>query len=455
MYFKLSLNTFGGEVFRLKRSTTANHIIPTKNKGSINTKDYKATIKSTRTFCKIEYIRNELSDPQIIKLDYVYYTPLSVPIYPFDEGAYLFRPLWPSKQASRYDSFKSYETYNGKIVNQIRLYGGQLDTIITGHDMNDFLEIETQLHGLNWNLFGMDVVLRVTNENIKSNKKFYTDSMCMQMMERIKDHRPTYNLLLYQPIASNFYPVGHGIYVKDDHLTMELLNDRSQSGSSLKDGQVELMIQRKLYHDDAKGLSEALNERIGSGYFAKGIPVTTIHHLRVYNSTLPKIEKISSRFMQKEIDNPLQYIFGSFSYIPSKTTPRLYSNKSPIKLELPSDIKLVIQPQYDGKIFMRLENTVDLLSNYASYDINVKDLADQLAAMTLTKLKSIQEVSMTGLYSMDEMKQKKRWRALDFDTPDPDYTTDLTQITLGPQRIRSFYLDFESSQTEVQNLESF
>jgi len=38
------------------------------------------------------------------------------------------------------------------------------------------------------------------------------------------------------------------------------MNDRSQGGSSLNKGEIELMIQRRILHDDDRGLGEALNE---------------------------------------------------------------------------------------------------------------------------------------------------------------------------------------------------
>ena len=71
----------------------------------------------------------------------------------------------------------------------------------------------------------------------------------MELQKRVKDHRDTYDLKLYEPIAINYFPVGHGIYIKDDKITLELLNDRSQGGTSLEDGHVELMINRRGYHD--------------------------------------------------------------------------------------------------------------------------------------------------------------------------------------------------------------
>lgn len=38
------------------------------------------------------------------------------------------------------------------------------------------------------------------------------------------------------------------------------MNDRTQGGSSLNPGEIELMIQRRILHDDNRGVEQALNE---------------------------------------------------------------------------------------------------------------------------------------------------------------------------------------------------
>lgn len=38
------------------------------------------------------------------------------------------------------------------------------------------------------------------------------------------------------------------------------MNDRAQGGSSLKNGRIELMINRRVYFDDDCGMGEGLNE---------------------------------------------------------------------------------------------------------------------------------------------------------------------------------------------------
>ena len=38
---------------------------------------------------------------------------------------------------------------------------------------------------------------------------------------------------------------------------------------------------------------------------------------------------------------------------------------------------------------------------------------------------------------------RKKWKANDFDTPEPDYTPNTTNVELTPQRLRSYIIEFD------------
>ena len=71
-----------------------------------------------------------------------------------------------------------------------------------------------------------------------------------------------------------------------------VMTDRAQGGSSLRSGQLEVMLHRRLFNDDAFGVGEALNETaFGTGLVVRGqhrvliCEVTCIHFilfLRIY-----------------------------------------------------------------------------------------------------------------------------------------------------------------------------
>lgn len=56
-----------------------------------------------------------------------------------------------------------------------------------------------------------------------------------------------------EPVAGNYYPVNSRIYIKDNNYQMTVLNDRSQGGTSLVDGQIELMVSSVYSKEVIKG----------------------------------------------------------------------------------------------------------------------------------------------------------------------------------------------------------
>jgi lysosomal alpha-mannosidase len=90
---------------------------------------------------------------------------------------------------------------------------------------------------------GKEVVSRFTTD-LQTDGLFYTDSNGRELLERKRNYRPTWNLDLTEPESGNYYPVTSKILIRDTTRQQEVavLNDRSQGGSSLNDGQVELMV---------------------------------------------------------------------------------------------------------------------------------------------------------------------------------------------------------------------
>lgn len=95
-------------------------------------------------------------------------------------------------------------------------------------------------------------------------------------MKRKIDTRESFNYTVTEPVSANYYPVNSHIYLKNPTgKQMTLLVDRSQGGASLKDGHLELMVHRRLLHDDGYGVDEALNETA----YGRGLVVRGTHYL--------------------------------------------------------------------------------------------------------------------------------------------------------------------------------
>lgn len=88
---------------------------------------------------------------------------------------------------------------------------------------------------------GREIVTRF-DTNIESNGVFYTDANGREILKRRRDHRDTWPVNMLEKIAGNYYPVTTKIAIEDANHRMAILTDRSQGGSSLYDGSIELMV---------------------------------------------------------------------------------------------------------------------------------------------------------------------------------------------------------------------
>ena len=102
----------------------------------------------------------------------------------------------------------------------------------------------------------METILRITVPQINQNKIFYTDSNSLYMNKRKLNHRKYYQFTFLEPVTENYYPVNSAIFIEDGNLRATLMNDRSQGGSSLNPGEIEVLISRNWYVGDHKGLHE-------------------------------------------------------------------------------------------------------------------------------------------------------------------------------------------------------
>jgi lysosomal alpha-mannosidase len=118
---------------------------------------------------------------------------------------------------------------------------------------------------------GKELILRYTSSEIASGTEFQTDSLGRQLLTRVRDYRPTFEINQTEPEAQNYYPVATNIIIQDDSHQMAVLPDRPQGGSSLASGSLELMLHRRLLDDDAFGVGEPLDEEaFGCGLVAAG-----------------------------------------------------------------------------------------------------------------------------------------------------------------------------------------
>ncbi|KAI8018947.1 putative alpha-mannosidase [Camellia lanceoleosa] len=195
-------------------------------------------------------------------------------------GAYVFRPNGSFPIASK--GHITFTVLRGPIFDEVhQSFGSWIHQITRVYKENEHAEVEFTVGPIPIDDgIGKEIVTRVTTA-MKSNKTFYTDSSGRDFLERIRDYRADWNLEVNQPVAGNYYPINLGIYMKDDSKEFSILVDRSVGGSSIVDGQLELMLHRRLLNDDSKGVAEALNETVCIHDKCTGLTVQGKYYLRI------------------------------------------------------------------------------------------------------------------------------------------------------------------------------
>ena len=59
-------------------------------------------------------------------------------------------------------------------------------------------------------------------------------------------------------VLGNYYPVTESAYIEDDKTRLTLLVDHASGVSSLQEGWLEVMVDKRTMHDDARGMGEGV-----------------------------------------------------------------------------------------------------------------------------------------------------------------------------------------------------
>ncbi|GAA50092.1 lysosomal alpha-mannosidase [Clonorchis sinensis] len=202
-------------------------------------------------------------------------------------GAYIFHP---EKEAIGWTDAET-EIEDGPCVQELQVTYYEWATMVVRHYNDERLEIEWTVGPIpdNYGTESREVIIRYsvvgdTPELRPATKgEFFTDSSGRRLIRRLRTSN------LQDPIASNYYPVINRILIKgagetspgnfeskSPPLALAVYTDRPQGGSSLEEGQLELMLHRRLIRDDRLGVNEALMEQ---GVDNRGSVVRGVHWL--------------------------------------------------------------------------------------------------------------------------------------------------------------------------------
>lgn len=189
------------------------------------------------------------------------------------------------------------------------------------------------------------------------------------MQKRVLNYRPTWTLQVSQPVSGNYYPVNEMIKIVDENTKRQfvVINDRSQGGSSYREGEIELMIHRRILRDDGRGVGEPLNEL---DYDGQGLRAKIKHY-----ALFEDVDSDLPRLIQYHLDLPL------ISFIANSKYQEFLKNPSEKELELENDfvgkefvknsIKILNENEYLIRVSnINEKNSNDIIFDTSKYNIN-------------------------------------------------------------------------------------
>ncbi|KAJ1407827.1 Glycosyl hydrolase family 38, C-terminal [Sesbania bispinosa] len=392
------------------------------------------------------YVNIRSSVEEQVELSYLYYSGYNGTNQkdPQNSGAYIFRPNG------------TYPINHERQVPVTVLHGPVLDEV--HQRINPWIYQITRLHKGKEHVevefivgpipiedgIGKEVATQIST-TMETNKTFYTDSNGRDFIKRIRDYRTDWDLEVNQPIAGNYYPINLGIYIKDNRTEFSVLVDRSIGGSSLEDGQIELMVHRRLLLDDSRGVAEALNETDCVADDCRGLTVQGKYYYRI--DPLGEGAKWRRTFGQ-EIYSPLLLAFSekddkddwmnshvpTFSGIDSSYT-------------LPDNVVIITLQELDnGEVLLRLAHLYEIEEDK---DLSVMASVELKKLFPGKKIKEVKEMNLSANQERTEMERKKlAWKiegssGNGFVSRGGPVDPKELDVELAPMEIRTFIIYFD------------
>lgn len=392
-----------------------------------------------------QYINSKTSVNKLLEQTYIYYRGDDGSKDLQASGAYIFRPngTYPIEPEGQL----SFTILRGPLLDEVHqrinpwIY--QVTRVYKG---KDHAEVEFTVGPIPVDDgFGKEVVTQITS-NMISNKSFYTDSSGRDFIERIRDYRKDWNLEVNQPVAGNYYPINLGIYMKDNSSELSILVDRSVGGSSIADGQLELMLHRRLIVDDSRGVDEALNETVCVLEKCEGLTIVGKYYLRI--DPVGEAAKWRRSFGQ-EIYSPVLLAFTEQDGDNwAKSHLATYSAMD-TSYALPNNVAVITIQELDtGKVLLRLAHLYEIEEDT---DLSVMSSVELKKVFPHKKISKVTEMNLSANQERAVMEKKRLvWRVEgSFEEQSkavrgrPVDPTKLV-VELAPMEIRTFVIEFYS-----------
>ncbi|KAL4717575.1 hypothetical protein ACJJTC_000724, partial [Scirpophaga incertulas] len=433
-------------------------------------KRYKC-YKVTHTYIRNRYVRVNIDeDKKIVNVSLAngIRLPLSIQMlyYVSDDpdrlssgkwppGAYIFRTMDLQSQTISED----FETtvYKNNIVQEIHCrFSSWASIALRLYKDNPVLELDWLVgpvpieDGL-----GKEVMIKYSTD-LDNEGVFYTDSNGRQTMKRIRNTRATFNPVNKDPLACNLYPVTSKIYIEDlkRNVRFAVLNDRAQGGSSFSDGEINILLHRRLLTEDS-AVDAVLNETDED----TGIVVRGQHYIYVSKAD-HKPYRIFEKKLAKEIELRPQILtspawgYGNkskISWIGQRNEYSALKSKLPLGLHI-----LSFEEWNEGTLLLRIENYLEK-SDTVHTGVKKVILRDLFTHIDILDVKETTLAANLWLKDFVPLKWNREKFVKNFNeaygTGKIDYVDDKLRdiievdvnipVELTPQQIRTFVISYK------------
>ncbi|XP_068153638.1 lysosomal alpha-mannosidase-like [Drosophila tropicalis] len=358
-----------------------------------------------------------------------------------DSGAYAFRS---NGDVEEVDDDVEFTVYEGALVKEVHQQVNEwISQVIRIYEGINRVEFEWLIGPIPTDDDTAREIVTLFKSGISSNGVFYTDSNGREMLKREKNKRESFEAdLSEQPISGNYYPVTSRIALQDGNKRLAILTDRAQGGSSINNGELELMLHRRLIRDDGYGVDETLSEeKFGTPLIARG-KVFLI--LNVADAKATAAERVE----EKQIHLPYWKFFSKSSSVSSSAVPL----ETPDFSDFPNSVHLLtLEPFSEDEILFRVENFMDHNEGKV-VSFNIRSIFDTLGGV------EIRETTLDGNLPLSDMKRFKFHQdgaGVSPSTPeyytashkplavDKSHDDDDFSVTLKPMQIRTFIIKKE------------
>ncbi|WVZ58030.1 hypothetical protein U9M48_008342 [Paspalum notatum var. saurae] len=356
-------------------------------------------------------------------------------------GAYIFRPNVTKPTIA--SSSVPLKVIHGPLINEVhQQFNSWIYQVTRLYKNKEHAEVEYTIGPIPIDDdIGKEVITRLTT-NMVTNGIFYTDSNGRDFIKRVRNHREDWGLNVTEPVAGNYYPVNLGVYVADEKYELSILVDRAVGASSIQDGELEIMLHRRILRDDSKGVDEPLGEVICLDGSCKGLTARGTYYVKVDKAGLGAHWR---RTYGQQVYSPYLLAFAHEDETSWKSYNVAKASMMDVNYSLPDNVAIVtLQNLDDGTTLLRLAHLFQAAED-PRYSVIAK--VELRKAFGKRSIKELTETNLSANQKKSEMK-KLDWRVTGNTENGPaplkggPVDSESLVVELGPMEIRTFLLKF-------------